>query len=117
MTDDVNQMTFERAIAELDALIEKLEGGQIDLADAVSAYQQGMRLASHCASLLDRTEATITQLVVGLAGAAVEAPFSAGAEAPAPHAAKPASGDPGLFPGIVPTGGGDTPVDPDSVPF
>ncbi len=104
MTDDLTQLTFEQALEELDSLISRLEGGQIDLEAAVTAYSRGAELAAHCSSLLDKTEATITQLVAGGAGT-TEVPLR-GADAPA--RARAVAADKRQ---VV------APVDPDDVPF
>ena len=65
---------FELALERLDSLIATLEAGKIDLEDSVKTYQQAMKLVDHCTALLDRTQATITQLVSGPQGVA-EAPI------------------------------------------
>jgi exodeoxyribonuclease VII small subunit len=65
---DVAALTYEQALAELDALIQRLEGGAVNLDEAITAYERASRLAQHCADLLDRTEQKITQLVVGPTG-------------------------------------------------
>jgi exodeoxyribonuclease VII small subunit len=65
---DVAALTYEQALAELDTLIQRLEGGAVNLDEAIQAYERASRLAQHCADLLDRTEQKITQLVVGPTG-------------------------------------------------
>lgn len=65
---DVAALTYEQALAELDTLIQRLEGGAVNLDEAIAAYERASRLAQHCAELLDRTEQKITQLVVGPSG-------------------------------------------------
>jgi exodeoxyribonuclease VII small subunit len=65
---DVAALTYEQALAELDTLIGRLEGGAVNLDEAIAAYERASRLAQHCADLLDRTEQKITQLVVGPSG-------------------------------------------------
>jgi exodeoxyribonuclease VII small subunit len=65
---DVAALTYEQALAELDTLIQRLEGGAVNLDEAIVAYERASRLAQHCADLLDRTEQKITQLVVGPSG-------------------------------------------------
>ena len=122
---DVAALSYEQALAELESLIVRLEGGAVDLDDAIRCYERGSRLAQRCGELLDRTEAAVTQLVVGAQGQLQERPFSPEPPArgdtaaggatpparPAPVRARPVPGagapagprnDPGLFPGLEP---------------
>jgi len=64
-SEDVAALTYEEALAQLDALIARLERGDIPLDEAITAYERGSLLATHCSALLDRTEQRVTQLVVG----------------------------------------------------
>jgi len=66
--DDIEGLSYERALAELDQIIERLERGAV-------ALDEGARLAQHCGSLLDRTEQKVTQLVVGAGGRIAERPL------------------------------------------
>jgi exodeoxyribonuclease VII small subunit len=66
--DDVATLTYEQALSELDTLIQRLEGGAVNLDEAIACYERASRLAQRCAELLDRTEQKITQLVVGPSG-------------------------------------------------
>ncbi len=86
---DVAALTYEQALAELDTLIQRLEGGAVDLDEAIAAYERASRLAQHCADLLDRTEQKITQLVVGPTGPQERAfsPDAVPAADPAPSGA------------------------------
>jgi exodeoxyribonuclease VII small subunit len=127
-TDDIAGLTYEAALAQLDALIQKLEGGSIPLEDAITAYDRGTRLARHCEELLDRTERRVTALMVGSDGRPAERPLEIDASgsdapvAPAPAArppAAPAAPDTttgGLF-APAQRRPGAAPVDPDDVPF
>jgi len=70
--DDIQGLSYERALAELDQIIERLERGAVALDEAIAAYERGARLAKHCGSMLDRTEQKVTQLVVGAGGRITE---------------------------------------------
>jgi exodeoxyribonuclease VII small subunit len=96
---DIAALTYEQALAELDTLIQRLEGGAVNLDEAIAAYERASRLAQRCAELLDSTEQKITQLVVGPSGAqerafsaeavpsaAPEPPSGAAVATPAPEA-------------------------------
>ncbi|MDQ6846240.1 MAG: exodeoxyribonuclease VII small subunit [Candidatus Dormibacteraeota bacterium] len=119
MADDLSALTYEAALSELDEIIARLERGDVELEAAIAAYERGAALTRHCAQLLDRTEQTITQLVVGSAGE-VERPF----QPPVDGTAKPAATQEAapveqrLFsepaPAAAPRG---VPIDPDDIPF
>jgi len=87
--DDVATLSYEQALGELDTLIQRLEGGAVNLDEAIACYERASRLAQRCAELLDRTEQKITQLVVGPAGPQERAfsPDAVPAAAPAPSGA------------------------------
>ncbi len=43
---------FETAMAELDALVEKMESGELALEESLSAYQRGTELLKYCEKVL-----------------------------------------------------------------
>jgi len=46
--------TFEAALAELEDIVARMEGGQLPLKDALAAYKRGAELLTRCqASLKD----------------------------------------------------------------
>jgi exodeoxyribonuclease VII small subunit len=107
--DGITALTYEAALAELDTVIAKLEGGSIPLEEAIGAYERGVVLARHCAELLERTEQRVNQLVVSASGALGERPLeAAGAAAPDPPAAP--VGATRVRPALPR-------IDPDDVPF
>ncbi len=75
---DIAGLSYERALAELDQIIERLERGAVPLDEAIAAYERGARLAQRCSDLLDRTEQKVSQLVVGGGGRVSEKPFAVG---------------------------------------
>ena len=42
------QLTFEEALAELEAIVETMEGGQLPLEKSLSAYKRGAELLQFC---------------------------------------------------------------------
>jgi exodeoxyribonuclease VII small subunit len=44
--------SFETAMAELEALVEKMDSGQLPLEESLSAYQRGVELLKYCEKLL-----------------------------------------------------------------
>ena len=48
--------SFEQALAELDGLVERMEGGQLPLDQLLDAYRRGAELLAYCRSRLDAVE-------------------------------------------------------------
>jgi exodeoxyribonuclease VII small subunit len=57
-----DKQTFEQSLLELDRLVRELEEGQLGLDDALSRYEQGVRLIKHCHAQLRQAEQRILQL-------------------------------------------------------
>lgn len=58
----VGELTFEQALDELDALVRRMEAGELGLDDAVAAYRRGAELAKHCQGKLAVAEQEIRKL-------------------------------------------------------
>ncbi len=54
--------SFEVAQKELEALIVKIEGGDVGIEESMAAYERGLALLSHCKGILDRAEQKFTDL-------------------------------------------------------
>jgi exodeoxyribonuclease VII small subunit len=68
--------SFERSLAELEAIVHDLEDGQLGLADALARYEQGVKHLKHCYALLTQAEQKIELLTgVTAAGEALAEPF------------------------------------------
>jgi exodeoxyribonuclease VII small subunit len=65
MSDNLEEMTFEDAFAALADILEKLEGGDLPLQEAIALFEQGMALAQRCNERLDKAELRISQLKPG----------------------------------------------------
>lgn len=74
--------SFEEALGELDRAVDALEGGQLELDDALALFERGMRLARACQEALDRAELRVRLLVEAEddAGGPRDIPFDADAE-------------------------------------
>jgi exodeoxyribonuclease VII small subunit len=64
MTDqnNINELSFEQAYHELEKTVQKLEAGDLPLAEALALYRRGMALAQHCGRQLDEAELSIQAL-------------------------------------------------------
>ena len=52
-------MSFEEAMAELEALVSRLERGDVPLEQSIALYERGARLKARCAEKLSEAEARI----------------------------------------------------------
>ncbi|MCC6982846.1 MAG: exodeoxyribonuclease VII small subunit [Bauldia sp.] len=64
----VETLTFERALAELEAIVQKLEQGKVDLEESITIYERGEALRRHCESLLSTAEARVEKIRLGADG-------------------------------------------------
>jgi exodeoxyribonuclease VII small subunit len=62
MNEDVAQMDYEAAVAELERTVQLLGKEQEDLAESVRMFERGLALARRCARLLDDAERRLTEL-------------------------------------------------------
>ena len=58
---------IEAALVRLEAIADKLEDPQLDLDEAVTLYEEGLRLYAECATRLDAADQRITTLADALA--------------------------------------------------
>ena len=63
MADDLAQLSFEDALAELETIVRGLEGGQQKLEDAITCYERGAALRRHCEAKLSQAEARVQAIV------------------------------------------------------
>ena len=54
--------TFEQALAELEALVARMEDGKLPLEESLAAYQRGAELVRYCESKLADAQARIAIL-------------------------------------------------------
>ncbi len=71
----LEDLSFEQALAELEATVEKMESGELNLDETVAVYERGRALAAHCQQLLDDVALRIEQLVPDGEGGHNVAPF------------------------------------------
>jgi exodeoxyribonuclease VII small subunit len=58
----VEELTYEEAFAELETIVNMLEGEQNQLEEAMSLFERGQALAKHCSALLDGAELKVRKL-------------------------------------------------------
>jgi exodeoxyribonuclease VII small subunit len=60
---DIATLSFEDALAALEAIVRGLESGQQKLEDAITAYERGAALKKHCEAKLGEAEARVQAIV------------------------------------------------------
>ena len=58
----VNELSFEAASQELEAIIDRLERGDVPLETSLDAYGRGQALLGRCRSILDRAATRIEEV-------------------------------------------------------
>lgn len=74
------KLTFEVALAKLEAVVESMESGEVPLAELLAKFEEGNRLLKTCETRLKDAELKIEQLKQSKDGA-LFAKFEAGREA------------------------------------
>jgi len=54
---------FEKALEELEALVEQLESGELNLDQSLKQFKRGVELTRHCQNVLDQAQQTVEQLL------------------------------------------------------
>ncbi len=60
---DLSEMSYEAAADELEAIVARLEAGNISLDETVRLFERGQQLAAHCHQLLDGAELKVKTLM------------------------------------------------------
>ena len=71
---DVAAMSFEDALAELEQIVRRLEGGQVKLDEAILSYERGAQLKQHCERKLNEAQQRVDRIVIGSDGAVTAEP-------------------------------------------
>jgi exodeoxyribonuclease VII small subunit len=67
-TTPIDEMTFEAALKELEQIVQKLERGDVALAESIAFYERGEALKTRCAALLKQAEARVEKIRLSPAG-------------------------------------------------
>jgi len=59
----LDALPFEVALERLEELVGRLEGGDLQLEEALASFEEGVRLTRHCAARLADAERRIEELV------------------------------------------------------
>ena len=61
--DAGDETRFETAMERLEEIVERMEGGALELDEALALYEEGVRLLRATQGVLDRSEARVHELL------------------------------------------------------
>ena len=64
----IEELSFEGALKELEAIVSRLEQGEVDLEDSIALYERGQALKTHCEKKLKSAEGRLEKIVMGANG-------------------------------------------------
>ena len=66
--NDVAALPFEKALAELESIVQRLEKGDVALEESIQIYERGEALKRRCETLLREAEARVEKITRDAAG-------------------------------------------------
>ena len=64
MSEAVNALSFEQAIAELEKVVGQLERGDVALDESIALYERGAALRKRCQDKLKEAEEKVAKLTL-----------------------------------------------------
>lgn len=65
----ISELSFERAVEELERIVARLERGDVALDESIAIYERGEKLKQHCEKLLNAAEARVEKIRLDREGA------------------------------------------------
>lgn len=65
---EIENMSFEEAMRELEATVGKLEHGEATLEDSIKLYERGAALRAHCDKVLRTAEERVEKITLAANG-------------------------------------------------
>jgi len=76
LPSDIAKLSFEEALAELDQIVRRLEGGAGKLDEAIQSYERGALLKRYCEAKLREAQARVDKIVIAPDGGVKTEPSS-----------------------------------------
>ena len=64
ISDDIKKLSFEKALGELEEIVDNLESGSVDLEQSIGHYTRGSLLKLHCQNKLDEAVLKLEEIKV-----------------------------------------------------
>lgn len=72
---DINELSFEDALHELENIVARLERGDAPLEESIDIYERGAKLKKHCEDKLKSAQLKVDKIVLGADGSVTSAPL------------------------------------------
>ena len=69
------KLSFEKALEQLEQIVQEMESGGLSLENALKKFEEGIKLSRYCSQKLEETERKINLLIEKPDGTTEEAPF------------------------------------------
>jgi exodeoxyribonuclease VII small subunit len=76
------ELKFEQSLEQLEKLVQDLEGGDLDLDEALKRFEKGVKLSKQLNQSLEEANRKVEKLVIRVDGGAELESFEAGTPAP-----------------------------------
>ncbi len=67
---DIEKLSFEEALAQLERIVSQLESGNAELENSIDLYERGTALKAHCEARLKAAEAKVEKIRLSASGEA-----------------------------------------------
>lgn len=67
---DVEKLSFEEALKQLEEIVRQLESGEAPLEKSIELYERGTALKAHCEARLKLAEAKVEKITLSASGEA-----------------------------------------------
>jgi exodeoxyribonuclease VII small subunit len=74
----IEDLTYEQAFEEMEAIVQQLEAGQLSLDESLALFERGQALSARCQKLLETAELRVQQLAPRPGGGLSLQPFEDG---------------------------------------
>ncbi|SFG88609.1 Exodeoxyribonuclease VII small subunit [Palleronia marisminoris] len=64
----IEEMSFEEAMRELEAVVNHLEAGDVELERSIELYERGAKLKARCDATLKAAEEKVAKITTGADG-------------------------------------------------
>ncbi len=65
---EIQKMSFEEALKDLEAIVQRLESGEISLEESIEVYSRGTQLKRHCEAKLRAARQRVEKIVADSEG-------------------------------------------------